>query len=77
MLQLQINNRVALSFCNRPSNAKEKLVLSEHLAFLFGSAALLVTLLTLLRVALLLFNRELIGSTAWTGFGEQWNSKRT
>ena len=48
------------------SNAKEKLGLSEHLAFLFGSAALLVTLLTLLRVALLLFNRELIGSTAWT-----------
>lgn len=47
-------------------NAKEKLGLSEHLTFLFGSAALLVTLLTLLRVALLLFNRELIGATAWT-----------
>jgi len=52
------------------SNAKEKLGLSEHLAFLFGSAALLVALLTLLRVALLLFNRELIGATAWTSLAE-------
>lgn len=40
------------------SNAKEKLGLSEHLASLFGSAALLVALLTLLRVALLLFNES-------------------
>ncbi|MGH8393253.1 MAG: hypothetical protein ACRESN_13525, partial [Pseudomonas sp.] len=52
------------------SNAKEKLGLSEHLASLFGSAALLVALLTLLRVALLLFNRELIGATAWTSLAE-------
>lgn len=52
------------------SHPKEKLGLREHLAFLFGSAALLVALLTLLRVALLLFNRELIGTTAWPSLAE-------
>ncbi|MDR1890093.1 MAG: sulfatase-like hydrolase/transferase [Zoogloeaceae bacterium] len=40
--------------------------LRDHLVFLFSGAALLLALLTLLRLALLLFNHELMGETAWT-----------
>ena len=39
--------------------------LREHLIFLFSGAVLLLMLLSLLRLVLLLFNRELIGQTSW------------
>ena len=48
--------------------------LGEHLAFLFSSAVLLVLLLSLLRVALLLFNRELLDDAAWQGLGEAFSN---
>ncbi|WP_405120164.1 LTA synthase family protein [Pseudomonas leptonychotis] len=48
--------------------------LGEHLAFLFSSAVLLVLLLSLLRVALLLFNRELLNDAAWQGLGEAFSN---
>jgi phosphoglycerol transferase MdoB-like AlkP superfamily enzyme len=53
-----------------PTSVSTRIGLSEHLAFLFGSAALLMLLLTLLRLLLLLFNRELLGDTSWLTLAE-------
>lgn len=50
--------------------ARTAIGLRQHLAFLFASTLLLLLLMTLLRLALLLFNRELIGSTDWSGLAE-------
>lgn len=44
---------------------REDLSLRRHLAFLFGSAVLFLVLLTVLRLALLFFNHELIGGDDW------------
>jgi len=39
--------------------------LRQHLSFMFASATLLLVLMSFLRLALLLFNHELIGNTSW------------
>ncbi|OCX15309.1 LTA synthase family protein [Ectopseudomonas hydrolytica] len=44
--------------------------LREHLAFLSAAVFSLLLLMTLLRLALLLFNRELIGTTGWGSLAE-------
>lgn len=57
--------------CTTPARrSPANIGLREHLTFLIGSAVLFMLLLTLLRVALLLFNRELIGTTAWPSLAE-------
>jgi len=48
------------------SHGQARIGLTEHLTFIVSSAALLMLLLSLLRLALLLFNYELIGDTAWS-----------
>ncbi|WP_339459575.1 LTA synthase family protein [Pseudomonas sp. EA_105y_Pfl2_R69] len=45
-------------------DSTSRIGLGEHLTFVFSSALLLLMLLSLLRLALLLFNRELIGDTS-------------
>src|SRR3990167_9325357 len=50
-------------------DATPRIGLREHLTFVFTSALLLLLLLSLLRLALLLFNRELIGDTSLFSLG--------
>jgi phosphoglycerol transferase MdoB-like AlkP superfamily enzyme len=52
------------------ANANARIGLGNHLVFLLSSAVLLLLLLSLLRLALLIFNRELLDEAAWLGLRE-------
>ncbi|WP_437880845.1 LTA synthase family protein [Pseudomonas sp. LRF_L74] len=48
--------------------------ISSHLAFTLGSALLLMLMYSALRLALLLYNHEQIGSTPWQAFAEAFGN---
>ncbi|MDR3055634.1 MAG: LTA synthase family protein [Zoogloeaceae bacterium] len=58
----------------RHTSAHTGIGLAQHLAFLSGCVVSLLILLTLLRLALLLFNYELAGDTSWLNLAEAFGN---